>query len=52
MIRGDGRVDDSDTTLEAVVEVTFSSSTSKNLGLDNHVIAGWILSVFVVVRSA
>jgi hypothetical protein len=35
----DARVDDPNTTLEAVVEVTLSSATSKNLGLDNHVLA-------------
>ena len=35
----DVRVDNSDTTLEAVVEVTLSSATSKNLSLDDHVIA-------------
>jgi hypothetical protein len=35
----DTRVDDPHTTLEAVVKVTLSSATSKNLGLDNHVLA-------------
>lgn len=35
----DVRVDNSDTTLEAVVEVTLSSATSKDLSLDDHVIA-------------
>ena len=35
----DPRVDDPHTTLEAVVEVTLSSATSKNLGLDDHVLA-------------
>lgn len=34
----DPRVDDPHTTLEAVVEVTLSSATSKNLGLDDHVV--------------
>lgn len=34
-----GRVDDSDTALEAVVEVTLASTSGKNLGLDDHVIA-------------
>jgi hypothetical protein len=38
-ILGDPRVDDPYTTLEAVVEVTLSSATSKNLGLDDHVVA-------------
>lgn len=33
------RVDNSHTTLEAVVEVTLASATSKNLSLDDHVIA-------------
>jgi len=36
-----GRVDDSDTTLETVVEVTLASTSGKNLGLDDHVIASW-----------
>ena len=34
----DPRVDNPHTTLEAVVEVTLSSATSKNLGLDDHVV--------------
>jgi hypothetical protein len=35
----DPRVDDPYTTLEAVVEVTLSSATSKDLSLDDHVVA-------------
>jgi hypothetical protein len=35
----DPRVDDPHTTLKAVVEVTLSSATGKNLGLDDHVVA-------------
>lgn len=33
------RVDDTDTSLEAVVEGTLSTSTSENLSLDDHVLA-------------
>ena len=43
----DPRVDNPHTTLEAVVEVTLSSATSKNLGLDDHVVALCRALVFV-----
>jgi hypothetical protein len=48
-ILGDPRVDDPYTTLEAVVEVTLSSATSKNLGLNDHVIA--LCRVLATARS-
>jgi hypothetical protein len=35
---GSIRVDDSDTTLEAIVEGALSTTSSKNLGLDNSII--------------
>jgi hypothetical protein len=37
-VRGGIRVDDSDTALEAIVEGTLSTATSKNLSLDHGVI--------------
>lgn len=37
---GDQRVDNSNTALEASVEVTLSTTAGKNLSLDDHVIAG------------
>jgi len=39
-----GRVDDTDTALETVVEGTLSSATSKDLSLDNHIIVANLLS--------
>lgn len=39
-----GRVDDTDTALQAVVERTLSSATGKDLGLDNHIIVANLLS--------
>jgi hypothetical protein len=36
--RGSIRVDDSDTALEAIVESTLSTTTSKNLSLDHGVV--------------
>lgn len=39
-----GRVDDTDTTLETVVEGTLSSATGKDLSLDNHIIVTNLLS--------
>ena len=42
------RVDNSDTTLEAVVEVTLSSATSKDLSLDDHVITLYSLLVGIL----
>lgn len=39
-----GRVDDADTALQAVVEGTLTTATSKNLSLDNHVVGANLLS--------
>ena len=38
-----GRVDDTDTSLEAVVEGTLTTTTGKDLGLDDHILAANLL---------
>jgi len=40
------RVDDTNTTLQTVVERTLTTATGKNLGLDNHVVVTWGEEVF------
>lgn len=45
--RPHSRVDDTHTTLQAIVEAPLSSATSENLGLDNHVIAAFTRTISI-----
>lgn len=44
------RVDNADTTLQTVVEGTLASTTSKNLGLDDHVARTWGALQYIISK--